>query len=117
MKFRTLITATLALTLLSGSVFAQNRWNNDDDRYDNRHWEEHSWAHRHDRHNFGHHHWVRGERLPDQYRDRRYEVADWHTRHWNAPPRGYHYVQTDDGDIVLAAIATGIIAGIILNHN
>jgi Ni/Co efflux regulator RcnB len=33
-----------------------------------------------------------------------------------APPRGYHYVQDDKGDIILAAIATGLIAAIIASN-
>ena len=118
MKIRSLITATLALTLLSGTVFAQNHWNNDDDRYDNRRWEEHNWSHRHDApaRVMVRHHWMSGERLPREYSDRRYEVTDWRARHWKRPRHGYHYVQTDEGDIVLAAIATGVITDIALRH-
>ena len=104
MKIRTLICATLALTLLGSSTgFAQ--W--DEDRDQNRHFEHHQDQA---------HHWGKGDRLPDQYNDRRYEVTDWRARHYDAPPRGYHYVRTDDGDIVLAAIAGGVIANILVNH-
>ncbi|HWA22059.1 MAG TPA: RcnB family protein [Caulobacterales bacterium] len=57
--------------------------------------------------------WRRGDRLPPNYR---YEVVDYRTYHYAPPPRGYHYVRDDRGDVILAAIATGIIASVILNH-
>jgi Ni/Co efflux regulator RcnB len=56
----------------------------------------------------------RGVRLPDRYRNRQYVVNDWRGHHLRQPPRGYHWVQTG-GDYVLAAIATGVIADIIIN--
>ena len=61
------------------------------------------------------HNFRRGGRLPPQYRSRQYVVDDWRGHHLSAPPRGYHWVQTG-GDYVLAAIATGIIASILLNN-
>ena len=60
------------------------------------------------------HNFYRGGRLPAEYRDHRYVVNDWRGHHLNAPPRGYHWVQTGD-DFVLAAIATGVIASVLLN--
>jgi Ni/Co efflux regulator RcnB len=57
----------------------------------------------------------RGERLPDQYRGSRYVVNDWRGRHLSAPPRGYQWVQANN-DYVLAAIATGLIAQVLLNQ-
>jgi len=42
-------------------------------------------------------------------------VNDWRARRWAPPPAGYHYVQAGS-DVVLAAIATGLIASIILAH-
>lgn len=61
------------------------------------------------------HSFYRGGRLPPQYRSRQYVVDDWRGHHLNAPPRGYHWVQTG-GDYVLVAIATGVIASILLNQ-
>ena len=57
----------------------------------------------------------RGGRLPTQYRSHQYVVNDWRGHHLSAPPRGYQWVQTG-GDYVLVAIATGIIASILLNQ-
>lgn len=60
------------------------------------------------------HRFYKGSRLPDEYRGRQYVVDDWRGHHLNAPPRGYHWVQAG-GDYVLAAIATGVIASILIN--
>ena len=60
--------------------------------------------------------WRRGDRL-GYYNHRYVEVVDYHGRHLKAPPRGYRYVQDDKGDIILAAIATGIIAAVIAGAN
>ncbi|MDQ2734619.1 MAG: RcnB family protein [Pseudomonadota bacterium] len=62
------------------------------------------------------HSFYRGGRLPDEYRGRQYVVDDWRGHHLSAPPRGYHWVQAG-GDYVLAAVATGIIASILLNSH
>ena len=56
----------------------------------------------------------RGGHLPDRYRNRQYVVDDWRGHRLRQPPRGYHWVQTG-GDYVLAAIATGVIADLIVN--
>jgi Ni/Co efflux regulator RcnB len=57
----------------------------------------------------------RGGRLPQEYRNRQYVVEDWRGHHLSAPPRGYQWVQAG-GDYVLIAIATGIIAQILLSQ-
>jgi Ni/Co efflux regulator RcnB len=61
------------------------------------------------------HSFYKGERLPVEYRHRNYVVDDWRGHHLSAPPRGYHWVQTG-GDYVLVAIATGIIAQLLLGN-
>jgi len=61
------------------------------------------------------HSWYRGDRLPPQYRSRSYVVDDWRGHRLSAPPAGYHWVQAG-GDYVLAAIATGVIAAILLSQ-
>lgn len=57
----------------------------------------------------------KGGRLPTEYRSKQYVVDDWRGHHLNAPPRGYHWVQTGN-DYVLVAITTGIIASLLLNN-
>ncbi|MFL9996535.1 RcnB family protein [Paraburkholderia sediminicola] len=63
-----------------------------------------------------HNDWHKGERLPAEYRDRNYVVDNWHEHGLQAPPRGYQWVGVN-GDYVLAAIATGVIANVLLNGN
>jgi Ni/Co efflux regulator RcnB len=61
------------------------------------------------------HSFRRGDRLPSRYRNHQYVVNNYREHHLRPPPRGYHWVQTG-GDYVLAAVATGIIADLIINH-
>ena len=46
----------------------------------------------------------------------RYVVTDWHREHLREPPRGYHWVRSDNGDFLLVAVATGVIADLLLHH-
>ena len=56
--------------------------------------------------------WRKGDRLGD-FRQRYVEV-DYRTAHLPRPHRGQHYVRDDNtGDILLAAIATGLIISIL----
>lgn len=58
--------------------------------------------------------WYRkGGRLPTTYRGRTYVVTDWRAHHLRQPPRGYHWVRSDNGDFLMVAVTTGIIASII----
>jgi Ni/Co efflux regulator RcnB len=126
---KTLLCASIVAFATAGvTAHAQDRdhdqWHNgraeqrDNDRRDND---------RHDnaRRDYGHqgndarrmggperHHWARGERLPDQYRHGGY--VDWRARRLHAPPRGYQWVDVD-GDYVLVALTTGLIADMIIN--
>ena len=59
--------------------------------------------------------YYRGDRLPLQYRSRQYVVNDWRGHHLNAPPRGYHWVQSGS-DYLLVAITTGIILQLLLSN-
>ncbi len=58
--------------------------------------------------------WARGQRF-DHYRDRTYIVTDYSRYGHRAPPPGYAYYRTDTGDLVLAAIATGIISSVFMD--
>ncbi len=57
----------------------------------------------------------RGGYLPVEYRTR-YVVTDWRRDRLRPPPRGYHWVRSDNGDFLLVAIASGVIASILLAH-
>ncbi|MGN6707586.1 MAG: RcnB family protein [Rhodanobacter sp.] len=58
----------------------------------------------------------RGGYLPVEYRSTRYVVYDWRDAHLREPPRGYHWVRSDNGDFLLVAIATGVIVDLLLNQ-
>jgi Ni/Co efflux regulator RcnB len=58
-------------------------------------------------------HWSRGDRLPEQYRQDRYVVSDWRSHNLRTPPRGYRWVRNDNGQYLLAAIVSGVIADIV----
>jgi Ni/Co efflux regulator RcnB len=71
---------------------------------------------RNDRHFDGHsRQFYRGARIPNEYRGRQYVVNDWRGRHLHAPPRGQQWVQVGT-DYALIAIATGVIAQLVLNN-
>lgn len=62
-------------------------------------------------HAYGHQKWRKGQRISrDEWR--RYERVDYRRHHLRRPPRGYEWRQVN-GDYVLAAAATGLIASII----
>ncbi|MBL8547384.1 MAG: RcnB family protein [Hyphomonadaceae bacterium] len=65
---------------------------------------------------YGYRNWRRGERLPRYYRDRYVVVRDYDRYGYRQPPRGYHYVRDDRGDLLLVGIATGVILGIIASQ-
>ncbi|WP_326533416.1 RcnB family protein [Pseudorhodoferax sp.] len=61
------------------------------------------------------HRFHRGDRLPGDYRGKQYVVDDWRGHHLSAPPRGHRWVQVG-ADYALIAVATGLIAQIVLAH-
>ena len=57
----------------------------------------------------------RGERMSMQYRHRSYAMNNWRARHLHAPARGQQWVQVG-ADYALIAIATGVIAQMVLSR-
>ena len=139
MKTKLIASALIALSVAaSGSAFAQ-RGDHDNDRYE--HNDRNSQTHQRDNDRHGRddrndrndrydarqyhrddvrgggprHDMRRGQRLSQEYRSNRYVVSDWRARHLSAPPRGHHWVRAGN-DYVLAAIATGVIAQVLLNN-
>jgi Ni/Co efflux regulator RcnB len=108
------LAATIGLSGMAGAAAAQP-YGHDQNRGYDRH-DDRGYDHRRDdRHDNGRHHgWRRGERIGhDEWV--RYQRVDWRHHHLRRPPRGYEWRQTDDGNYVLAAVATGLIASIIAN--
>ncbi|MGV8929110.1 MAG: RcnB family protein [Brevundimonas sp.] len=56
--------------------------------------------------------WSYGQRMPSYYRSNQYVVNDYNRYGLRAPPRGYQYVRSGN-DVVLAAIAGGLITAVI----
>jgi|HubBroStandDraft_6_1064221.scaffolds.fasta_scaffold77710_4 Ni/Co efflux regulator RcnB len=70
-------------------------------------------ADEHDNHHYVHHEeWRKGEKIRDEDW-RRGEHVDYKEYHLGAPPRGYEW-RLVDGNYVLAAVATGVIASVIV---
>ncbi len=76
---------------------------------------------RHDDHNDDHHasapphhDWREGGKIaPEDWK--RGQPVDYRSHHLKRPPHGYEWRQVD-GNYVLAAAATGLIAGLVLSH-
>lgn len=62
--------------------------------------------------NYRYHRWYRGAYLPAAYYAPRYVVHDYSMYRLRPPPRGYHWVRVDN-DVILAAIATGLVASVV----
>jgi Ni/Co efflux regulator RcnB len=50
------------------------------------------------------------------YLQPRYYVEDYRVVHLAPPPPGHRWIRHPDGRYILVAVATGIIADILLNH-
>lgn len=105
-----LLTATAAIALLvapMSEAFAQG-WNK------NRH-DDHRGgpSMMHNNNGFNHHNWRKGGRIDRNDWNRGQRVNDYGRYHLSRPPRGYEWRRVDN-NYVLAAAATGLIAGLVL---
>jgi Ni/Co efflux regulator RcnB len=108
--------AALVSTVAAASPF---QYDEHHDQYDQDHGHPNDRDHHdavvHDR--GAHEGWYRkGGRVPDEYRDHRYVVENWHEYRLAPPRRDYQWVRSDNGEFLLVAISTGIIADIMLSH-
>jgi Ni/Co efflux regulator RcnB len=83
-----------------------------DPRFDQR---EERWNNRRPYYNARGPEFVRGAYMPREYRAHSYVVNDYRSHRLPPPPRHQQWVQVGS-DYVLVAIATGIIASIVLNR-
>jgi Ni/Co efflux regulator RcnB len=65
---------------------------------------------------YGGHRWQRGQYLPYEYRRNYAVVNNWGAYNLYAPPAGYQWVRADTGDYLLVALATGLIANLLLSQ-
>lgn len=87
--------STMTVVLSTGLGFAQDH--RDDDHHD-------AYV-RHDE-------WKKGYHMKQEDWARAQRVDDWRAHHLRQPPRGYEWREVD-GNYVLAAVATGVIASVI----
>lgn len=119
----TAVTASLlAGTALSGTAMAQPRYDRHDrhDRHD-RYEQQRAYEQgrrdqaraedRRDRREYRR--WAKGQRLDARYRADSYYVRDYRRHGLRNPPRGYRWQRVND-QYVLAAVATGLIASVII---
>jgi Ni/Co efflux regulator RcnB len=99
------------------SSAAQDRWHDNgrpdrQDSHDNR--GKHHWNYYGGRYGYAGYHgrWREGQRYP-YWNNSRYYVTDYRAYDLPPPRAGYRYYRDDSGDIVMAAIGSGII-GMIL---
>lgn len=72
-----------------------------------------AFADEHENHQYVRHDdWKKGGRIQNEDWNRG-EHVDYHAHHLRAPPRGYEWRQVD-GNYVLAAVATGVIASVVV---
>lgn len=60
-------------------------------------------------------HWQQGDNLPTSYRGSHYRVNDWRDRGLPPPPSGHRWVHVK-GEYILVAVASGVIANILLHR-
>ena len=61
--------------------------------------------------------YYRGGYVPRQYQQPYYYVDNWRARPGlYAPPHGHRWVQTDTGEVLLMAVATGLIVNLLMNQ-
>jgi Ni/Co efflux regulator RcnB len=118
----------LSLALISGVVTTaqadnrdrhERRYDHRDDRHDRRDWDRNDGFRHYDGRRFDRGRYVRpsgyyyrswryGDHLPRAYYGHRYVVNNYYAYRLRPPPRGYHWVRVDN-DVVLAAIASGVV--------
>jgi Ni/Co efflux regulator RcnB len=116
-KALTMMGAALALCVASTSSMAFQHYGEPPHHGESSHHDSHDHHYKgfHDR---GRHEgwYKKGGHVPQEYRHGTWVVTDWRSHRLHAPPRGYEYVRSDNGDFLLVAVATGVIASIIAGH-
>jgi Ni/Co efflux regulator RcnB len=146
MRMNRIVVGAVASLLALGAVapaFADNdhrgrghdrhdRYDRHDDRHDRRHdrreWRDDRREARHDRRyydnrgyyrpapGYGSYGWARGHRYREYYGGPVYVVNDYSRYSVRRPPRDHHWIRDDRGNLLLVAIATGIIADYVINN-
>jgi Ni/Co efflux regulator RcnB len=109
--------SVVSAMLCSGMAFAQDQHNDSHNYPQNNQSNDNHAQDQHDQHHdnnaYVHHaQWKKGYHM-DHADWNRGEQVDWHAHHLRTPPHGYEWRETD-GNYVLAAVATGLIASVIV---
>jgi Ni/Co efflux regulator RcnB len=90
------------------------RWQRRDWQRDHERWRRGEVRYYGDRYGYNgyHGHWRSGQRYP-YWRNDRYVINDWRAYRLPPPRPGYRYYRDDSGDIVMVAIASGLIGMIV----
>lgn len=116
------LTASLAVLMLAGGAGAASaqaykhdgRYDSRDRAYEQGRRDQARAEDRHDRREYRR--WAKGQRLDQRYRGNGYYVSDYRRYGLRQPPRGYRW-QKVDNQYLLTAVATGLIASVIIaNH-
>jgi len=112
---RLLSTLAIGFLLLSPVAASAHDKHHDRDRHDH-----HDDRHDHDDHDRGrgrkNGHYKHDYHRGVVYVERRIYVDDYPRYELREPPRGHRWVRAEDGRYVLIAVATGIIADVLLHH-
>jgi len=112
---RLLSTLAIGFLLLSPVAASAHDKHHDRDRHDH-----HDDRHDHDDHDRGrgrkNGHYKHDYHRGVVYVERRVYVEDYPRYELREPPRGHRWVRAEDGRYVLIAVATGIIADVLLHH-
>ncbi|MGO4222324.1 RcnB family protein [Lysobacter sp. TAF61] len=103
------------LAPVAATAHGKGRHGDDRHHHDDRDDDHHDHHHDHDRGNHRGHH-KQDYRRGVVYVERRVYVDDYTRYHLHEPPRGHRWVRSDDGKYILIAVATGIIADVLLHH-
>jgi Ni/Co efflux regulator RcnB len=115
-----LLTAAIALSLLTGTAAMAQPDHHDDHGYNqangNHGADRSREVHQRNDQRQAQHNWARGQRLPTAYYQDRGHYVDYRSHHLRRPPHGYQWVQADN-NYALVALTTGVIASLVAaNH-
>jgi Ni/Co efflux regulator RcnB len=109
-----ILAAVAASTLLAVPAAANaDVGRNDRAGYSQRNDRDHQRVERHS-HKVQAHRWQRGQRFDRRYASNYQVINNYRAYRLNAPPRGYRYVRSNN-DIVMVAVASGIIGAVFGN--
>ncbi len=107
-----------ALALVAGAAFAQPSYEQQQQEYQQKQqqYQDNQALYQDQKQQYQHemHEWARGQVLPREYLDHRFYVEDWRGARLVDPGVGNEWIRTPDGRFVRVAVATGVIADVVV---